>query len=147
MLLVCELQQRYCRRMYSDDSFYTLSIYGQLAVLVLSIAMLMVLFLVSYLLMKGRRGAVRIAISTFLFGLFVWLSPQAYYTLYGFLFEGLPRQWVVGLPPTMDELLGLITFTCRQTLSAHGKGILFWSLTVLSWRLHPRGATEPAPYP
>ena len=43
MLLVCELQQRYCRRMYSDDSFYTLSIYGQLAVLVLSIAMLMVL--------------------------------------------------------------------------------------------------------
>jgi hypothetical protein len=131
--------------MYSEDSFHTLSIYGRLAVLVLSMAMLAGLFAVSYILMKGRRGAARIVIAAALFWVFVWLSPQVYYTLYGFLFEGLPRQWVVGIPPTLDELLGLITFSGRQTLSAHGKGLLFWALVLLSLRLRFRATTEPDP--
>lgn len=143
MFLVSEASNRYCRFMYSEDSFHTLSIYGRLAVLVLSMAMFAGLFGASYILMKGRRGAVRIVIAAALFWVFVWLSPQVYYTLYGFLFDGLPRQWVVGTPPTLDELWGLITFSGRQTLSAHGKGLLFWALVLLSCR----ATTEPDPDP
>ena len=87
------------RRMYSEDSFYTLGTYGRLAVIGVSLGMFAVLLALGYVLAKARKGVVRIAIGMFLFWIFVWLSPQVYYTLYQFLFEGLPRQWVVGSPP------------------------------------------------
>jgi hypothetical protein len=133
------------RSMYSEDSFYTLSTYGRLAVVVVSLLMFTTLFALSYVLMSARKGVVRVAIGMLLFWVFVWLSPQGYYVLYQFLFEDLPRQWVVGSPPMLDELVGLITFSDRQTLSSHGKGALFWALVLLSWCLRLKAPKAPAP--
>jgi hypothetical protein len=135
------------RRMYSEDSFYTLGTYGRLAVIAVSLGMFAVLLALGYVLAKARKGVVRIAIGMFLFWIFVWLSPQVYYTLYQFLFEGLPRQWVVGNPPMADELVRLIIFSDRQTLSAHGQGVLFWALMLLSWRLRLKAPMVPVPDP
>ncbi len=135
------------RRMYSEDSFYTLSTYGRLAVVAVSLGMFAALLVLGYVLAKARKGVVCIAIGMFLFWIFVWLSPQVYYTLYQFLFEGLPRQWVVGSPPMADELARLIIFSDRQTLSAHGQGVLFWALMLLSWRLRLKAPMVPVPDP
>ena len=135
------------RRMYSEDSFYTLSTYGRLAVVAVSLGMFAALLVLGYVLAKARKGVVRIAIGMFLFWIFVWLSPQVYYTLYQFLFEGLPRQWVVGNPPMPDKLARLIIFSDRQTLSAHGQGVLFWALMLLSWRLRLKAPMVPVPDP
>jgi hypothetical protein len=133
--------------MYSEDSFHTLSTYGRLAVMAVSLGMFTALFALGYVLMSARKGPARIAIGMFLFWFFVWLSPQVYYALYQLLFEGLPRQWVVGPPPMLDELVRLITFSGRQTLSAHGKGVLFWALVFLSWCLRLKAPKAPAPDP
>ena len=133
--------------MYSEDSFYTLSAYSRLAVVAVSVGMFAALLVLGYVLMKARNGAARIVVGMFLFWIFVWLSPQVYYALYQFLFEGLPHQWVVGSPPMLDELARLITFSGRQTLSAHGQGVLFWTLMFLSWRLRLKAPKVPAPDP
>lgn len=133
--------------MYTDDSFYTLTLTGRLGVLALSGLLFLVTVGASAALMRGRRTAVRLATGAFLFVLFVWLSPQAYYALYRLLIEGLPQQWVIGTPPPLEQLLGLITFTGMATLSAHGQGALFWVVVWLSWRLRPRPPMERAPDP
>jgi hypothetical protein len=88
---------------------------------------------------------VRVAIAVTLFSLFVWLSPQAYYEYYQLILTGLPRQWVIGQPPTFDELLSLVTFTGPQTISDHSKGGLFWGLIWLSWWIKPKVSAAPDP--
>ncbi|MGB5866070.1 MAG: hypothetical protein WBG95_17415 [Sulfitobacter sp.] len=133
--------------MYTDDSFYTLTLTGRLGVLALSGLLFLVTVGVSAALMRGRRAAVRLATGAFIFVLFVWLSPQAYYALYRFLIDGLPQQWVIGAPPPLEHLLGLITFTGMATLSEHGQGMLFWALVWLSWRSRPRAPLVRVPDP
>lgn len=124
--------------MYADDSFYTLSLVGRLAVLALSGALFLTVCALSVALMRGRRGALRLATGAFLFVLFVWLSPQAYYEVYRLIVGALPAEWVVGAPPPLGDLIDLVTFAGDATLSAHGQGALFWALVWISWRLRRR---------
>lgn len=131
--------------MYGEDSFYTLSVSGRLSVLALSTGLSVLTGFLAFVLMTGRRGSVRFAIAATAFIVFVWLSPQAYYVLYGLLFDGLPRQWVIGQPPALTQVIGLASFTGPQTLSAHGQGVLFWILTWLSWRRRPVAPAAPDP--
>ncbi len=88
---------------------------------------------------RGRKWWLRLGAAVVLFVLFVWLSPQVYYTYYGFLFEDLPRQLVIGDPPGPGRLAQLMTFSWRANLSAHSQGLLGWAmiLTALWRQKHP----------
>ncbi len=85
---------------------------------------------------------VGLLISIALFILFVWLTPQVYYTYYYLLIEGLPLQWVVKAPPTLSDLGKLLTFTGPSNMSAHSKGVLGWLVLILS-QLGPRHSRKP----
>ncbi|UWR22418.1 hypothetical protein [Sulfitobacter sp. S190] len=124
--------------MYDGDSFYTLSLFGRLGLVALSAVLMLLITTAAVFLMRGRRGALRLAIAAALFSGFVWLSPQVYYEYYRLILNGLPRQSVIGPPPPLDTLVGLISFTGPATLSAHALGVLFWGLVWLAWRLRSR---------
>ena len=75
------------------------------------------------------RWYMRLALAALIYWGFVWLSPQIYYTYYMMIFEGLPLQWVVRQPPALGDIGRLLTFRGPATMSAHGLGILGWSMS------------------
>jgi hypothetical protein len=88
----------------------------------------------------------KLGFSVFALWLFVWLSPQAYYTYYLFLFDGLEFKNVIKSPPTMTEMFSLLTFSDRANFSNHGKALLGWGLIMLSIlgsRGHRRCKSQP----
>ncbi len=60
--------------------------------------------------------------------LFIWLSPQAYYSYYLIIFNDLPLQIVIKEGPGFNELGNLILMTDQSTLSQNGQGLLGRSL-------------------
>jgi hypothetical protein len=131
--------------MYADDSLFTLTPYGRLGLLAVSAVLVLGLMSLAALFMRGRRGAVRLAVAAFLFSIFVWLSPQVYYGYYQVILDGLPSQWVIGSPPALHDLLGLISFTGPATISAHALGALFWVLVWQAWRFRNWVSAAPGP--
>lgn len=117
--------------MYPDDSFFTLSVGGQIGLVALSTSLAVFTLFLFWRIARGRHLAVRLGLAFAYFFLFVWLSPQVYYFYYLTLFDGLPFQSVVKAPPGPITLLDLLTFQDRATLSAHSKGILGWMLIVI----------------
>lgn len=119
--------------MYAEDSFFTLTPLAQvgLAALSLSLAGLSVLFV--RWLRRGRWIGLLASISVF--WVFLWLSPQVYYTYYRAVIPGLPAQLVIRAPPGPGQVLRLMTFQDRVTLSEHSKGVLGWALIAAGlWR-------------
>ena len=84
--------------MYNQDSFFTLTTLSQIGLLSLSV--LMFVLLIGSMARFYADWWVKLVVALSGFFLFVWLSPQIYYTYYLFIFEGLPIQSVVGKPPT-----------------------------------------------
>jgi len=121
--------------MYQEDSFFSLSTAGSVGLAILSSVLALGLLWCAWRLMRGRDVVVRLLIAAGLFVGFVWLSPQIYYTYYGFLFDGLPVQWV-GRLPSVAELFDTVRFGGRATLSAHSKAVLFWALVILALGRH-----------
>ncbi len=113
--------------MYSQDSFHTLSAFGQVGLLVLSAALSGALIVLVWRLAAGRALMVRLLLALLLWVGFIWLSPQVYYTYYLFLFDGLPLQWVAR-GPQPGALARLLAFSGPATLSAHGAGLLGWAM-------------------
>jgi len=122
--------------MYESDSLFTLS--GPQIAGVLAVSALLATALAAALGLLFRRlrsTAARIALAVLALWLFVWLSPQAYYTYYRAVIPGLPAQWVIGVPPGPERIARLLAFSARATLSDHGKGLLGWGL--LLWAAAP----------
>ena len=113
--------------MYQGDSFFTLSTGGQIGLAVLSVVLSIAMLLLLRRLVRGRSPIGRIAIAALLFFLFVWLSPQAYYTYYRMIIPGLPLQWVIHWPDVVEPF-ALLIFSAGDSLSAHGRGILGWAM-------------------
>ena len=121
--------------MYQGDSFFTLDSGGQIGLAVLSAVLSIAMLLLTWRLAAGRRPIWRVVIWGLLFFLFVWLSPQLYYTYYRMIIPGLPLQWVIPWPDLMEPV-ALLTFTAGESLSAHGRGILGWAmLAMANWRV------------
>lgn len=118
--------------MYQEDSFFSLSSLGQIGLGFVSVALSLAVLAIAWRLMRGRRIIMRLGIATIIFFLFVWLSPQVFYTYYIFIFNEVSWQNVIKRPPTPFSLAQYISFQGRATLSAHSKGILFWALIVLA---------------
>lgn len=118
--------------MYSNDTFFHLTLLGQIGLALLSLG-LACATLWCFLKISSRFGLfVKVLLAFVFLWLFVWLSPQVYYLYYLQLFDGLPMQIVIHAPPTPVEILRTITFTTNANLSAHSKGILFWLMVILA---------------
>lgn len=116
--------------MYNQDSFFTLSLWGQLGLFALS--MVMFAFLIYAMTRLRGHWARRLSIALIGIYLFTWLSPQVYYSYYLLVFDGLPLQIVVGAPPTPAHIFGFMTFSGDQNLSVHGQGLLGWGMIITS---------------
>ena len=128
--------------MYQNDSFFSLSGPGQVGLAALSIVMTVLVLLGAARLMRGRGVALRLGIAVVVFALFVWLSPQVYYTYYQQIFDDLPVQWVIGWPP-LKSAFAFASFTGPSNMSAHGQGALFWLLVALALKgLVRRGQSQ-----
>ena len=114
--------------MYNQDSFFTLTTLGQIGLL--SLSALMFVLLTGSMARFCADWWVKLAVALGGFFLFVWLSPQIYYTYYLLVFEGLPVQNVVGKPPTISDVFRLMAFSSQNNLSAHGQGLLAWSMII-----------------
>lgn len=113
------------RMSYGEDSFFTLSVGERFGLVLLSLAIWAALLSVVW-----RWGGLVLAVG--LFWAFVWLSPQVYYVYYLAIFDRLPLQAVVGWPPGPTNLIRLMTFSDRATLSHYGQDGVGWSLIALA---------------
>ena len=112
--------------MYDGDSFFTLSLWGRIGLVVLSMALGLIWVWLAYLLRRAPRIRALLGALALLW-CFASFSPQIYYTYYRFLFDDLPQQWVVqAAAPSF--LWSSLTFSGRATLSAHSFGLLGWTM-------------------
>lgn len=118
--------------MYANDSFFTLGIGGQIGLVLLSLVLTLAIVAAFWVFTKQRNVFVKLGLSVVVLWLFVWLSPQIYYTYYLFLFDSIEAQNVIKSPPTVSKILSLMTFSDRANFSHHGKGLLGWLLIVVS---------------
>ncbi len=114
--------------MYQGDSLFTLSGPEQFGLILLSATLWIGSLWFSRRLGKKRSPLRKVVITLGLFWLFLWLSPQIYYTYYLAIFPELPLQSVVKTPPSPLRVLRILTFTEGFTLSAHSQAIMGWCL-------------------
>lgn len=118
--------------MYAEDSFFTLTLPGQIGLALLSCGLALFTIAVCWKLSANRLVWARLIIGLALFAGFIWLAPQIYYTYYIFILDDLPWQVVVGWPPSPLELLKIVTFQERTNLSFHAQGFLGWLLIAVA---------------
>lgn len=122
--------------MYTDDSFFTLTLSGRIGLASISLALTVAVVVILWKVTGNRHGIVRHGVVRLLVALvtlylFEWLSPQIYYLYYVFLLD-VPWQNVIGYPPTLRALLKLLTFSDNANLSYHARGLLGWLLIALA---------------
>lgn len=111
---------------YEGDSFFTLTIVGQIGLSALSLSMGLIFIWLARRFSKFDNRVLRVVWVFLLFYLFVWLSPQIYYFYYYLVFESIPFQNVIKFPPSLGAQFSLLMFSNGADLSAHSKGILIW---------------------
>ncbi|WP_299956203.1 hypothetical protein [uncultured Roseobacter sp.] len=111
---------------YAQDSFFTLSLVGQVGLVLVSVMLAAGTVFLAWRLSRVRSLILRACVAVVLFGAFVWISPQVYYAYYLLIFDGLPLQWVIQDPPSPLFLVKLLGFAVKSDLSHHGQGLLGW---------------------
>jgi len=118
--------------MYEYDSFFTLSWFGRIGLLLVSGILA---FGVCGLAAWGARIAKTwraLFVGLAVFWGFIWLSPQVYYQYYRMIIADLPQQWVIKMPPSAYELLTILTFQGSANLATHTAALLGWGLLALA---------------
>lgn len=118
--------------MYSQDSFFDLSGWGQVGLIGISTLLFVLTLLVAKLLLSRQSTWIRVLGALVLFWIFVWASPQVYYQYYRMIIPDLPLQWVIWPPPGPRVALEYLFFQGPQNLSAHSQGLLGWCLMAVS---------------
>lgn len=118
--------------MYDGDSFFTLTQWGRIGLLAVSVLFAAMTLALTRLMVLRKPILIRVPIWFFLFILFVWASPQGYYIYYRMIIDGLPAQSVLGPLPPPQDIIALLTFQYRASLSAHSVGILGWAMLVVA---------------
>lgn len=114
--------------MYSRDSFFDLTPWGQVGLAAISLTLFALMIFLSRKLLRPYGTWLRVVGALVLFWIFVWVSPQIYYTYYRMIIPDLPLQWVIWPPNTPGEALRMLIFSYRANLSAHGQGVLGWAV-------------------
>jgi hypothetical protein len=109
---------------FAEDSFFTLSLMERIGLLSLSLVLSAICIVLVYLIPYWRP--LRVFIAVVVFYLFVWLSPQLYYLYYIMIFDGLPWQMVVRMPPLLSDLFAVVFFVQSENLAKVSQAILFW---------------------
>ena len=117
--------------MYSQDSFFTLSVPGQIGLVCLSGILSAIALFACWRLTQGRSPVLRLAVGLVLVFMFEWLSPQIYYTYYILLLD-VPWQSVVRAPPSPRSLLRLLVLGENANLSFHARAVLGWAILLLA---------------
>lgn len=112
--------------MYSQDSFFDLTLWGQLGLTCLSLFLFSFMVFISWAALRRRSIGARIFGALILFALFVWASPQIYYMYYRMIIPDLPIQWVIWNLREPFKALQMLVFQYRPNLSAHSQGVLGW---------------------
>ena len=128
---------------YAGDSFFTLTVGQQVGLACLSGLLAVAMLVLVRILTRGRRVLTRLLVALGLFYLFVWLSPQVYYTYYRFIIDGLPAQIGVKSAPLPSEVIALLTFQSDASLSFHTQGILGWGMILLALAVFRRKPVGP----
>ncbi|UWQ92203.1 hypothetical protein K3727_05225 [Rhodobacteraceae bacterium M382] len=131
--------------MYDGDSFFTLSMGGQIGLAMLSLMLWAGWLWIVRRLTRFSPLWVRLLFAIAAFWLFVWLSPQVYYLFYLLVISGLPMQIVVQTPPGLSDLGQVLLFQSGLNLSAHGQAILGWSLILAAAKKSPQRSELTAP--
>lgn len=117
--------------MYQQDSFFDLSLWERIGLVCISAALAGLMLVVARMLLRDRPVWLCLAGALFLFWVFVWVSPQVYYTYYRMIIPDLPLQWVIWPPTRPLEALQMLFFSGPQNLSAHSQGVLGWALVAI----------------
>ena len=117
--------------MYREDSFFTLTIGGQIGLVTLSVLLAAIFLHICWRTTLGKFIWLRFAIAVFLFMSFVWLMPQIYYIYYIFLLD-VPWQIVIQSPPTPVDLGRILLFAENANLSFHAQAVMGWALILLA---------------
>lgn len=118
--------------MYEEDSFFTLSGPEQVGLAFLSTVLALLTLFLIWKLARGHRWWVRLLMGVLVFFLFVWLSPQVYYSYYLMIIDTLPVQIVIQPPPDPLYLGRLLLFIDRANLSHHSQGLLGWAIIAVA---------------
>lgn len=130
---------------YADDSFWTLDWFGRIGVIGISAVGIGALFWViawksRVMARLGARWIIPLdimigwAICTVVYS----LSPQVFYTFYGFIFPDLPQQWVISGSVAVDRLQAAIDLRGNRNLSDDLAGITFWAIAPFTIWQHIR---------
>ena len=124
--------------MYSQDSFFDLTLWGRTGLVAISTVLFLLFFLGTWALLRSRPLWFRPPAALVIFWLFVWTSPQVYYQYYRLIIPDLPLQWVIWPPASPLVALDYLFFLGPQNLSAHSQGLLGWSLLAAPFIRLPR---------
>ncbi len=116
--------------MYLQDSFFDLSPWGRVGLIVISTCLFLFTAFITRVFLDKKSVWLSLLGSLGIFVLFVCLSPQIYYMYYRILIDGLPLQWVIKPLEAPLAALKYITFQGPKNLSAHSQGLLGWFLIV-----------------
>lgn len=134
---------------YPQDGFFDLTLTGRAGVLAISTSCIAIFFLL--LAAKTRWILARTSpnltarifsliadctISLALFGFLFSLTPQLYYTLYQFVFPGLPNQIVIKSVFHLEKLHLIATLAEDDNLSHHLSGIVLLAVIPFTTWLH-----------
>ena len=123
---------QFSRVMYEGDSFFTLTLWGQIGLFAVSVTFALAALGITRMMTCYRPYILRVPIWVVLFITFVWASPQGYYTYYRLIFDGLPAQSVLGPLPPPEQIIALLTFRHSVTLSAPSTGLLGWAMLIVA---------------
>lgn len=119
--------------MYAGDSFFTLSGWEQAGLIALSLTLALAALIALLRVTDGRGRWVRIVLALLALWLWDWLTPQLYYLYYQALIPGLPWQVVVRWPPPGPlRMAELLSFSGRESLADHARGILGWLMILIA---------------
>jgi lysylphosphatidylglycerol synthetase-like protein (DUF2156 family) len=110
--------------MYGEDGLFTLTTHRQAGLALLSVILSVFMIVVTRAFTRGWPWIVRLMLTLVLMWVFMWLSPQVYYSYQSLLSEDLPARWVIGMPPPLGKTLRVVTFTGPADLTHHGQGAL-----------------------
>ena len=119
--------------MYDSDSFFSLTMAARIGLVFLSFG-LAALTAAAFIKITCRLAwPLRLLLAPVFLWIFVWLSPQVFYLYYMALFDHLPLHNVVQSPPRPSQIMHLLSFAGKASLSQHAAGLFGWGLIVLAF--------------
>lgn len=116
--------------MYAEDALFTLTNLQITGVLTIATCLGAVFVGLVILIARGA-WPMRLFVGSLAALAFEWLSPQVFYEYYRVIIPNLPRQSVLGAPDLVG-FLNVISFRDTASLSAHGRGVFYLFLLIVS---------------